>query len=58
MIVRLGTVKARLGNIKTKLGKVKTRFENVKTQRFFSKANKAKHLQLYLPERDGNIIEH
>ena len=37
---------------------VKTNFENMRVQKFFSKNNKTKHLQLYLFQLDGKIIEY
>lgn len=58
MIARLGTMKTRFGNMKIRLEKVKTRLENIKPQKSFSKANKARHLQLYLPGLNGDIIKH
>lgn len=58
MIARLGTVKTRFENIKARLEKVKIRLRNTKPQRFFSKANKVKHLQLYLSGSNGDITKH
>ena len=37
---------------------MKTRLKNVKVQNFFSKDNKIRHLQLYLPGSDNDITEY
>lgn len=44
----------RLRNIRARLGNRKTKFENVKPQISFSKTNKIRHLELYLPGLNNN----
>ena len=65
MRTRLKNIRAKIENVKTRLRKVKTRLGNIKTrlrniilQRFFLKNNKKKHLQLYLPNLDGNVTKY
>ena len=63
MKAKLKNVRARRGNVslkcaKARFGNVKARLRNIKPQKFFSEADKARHLQLNLPRPDGNITEH
>lgn len=58
----LKSTRARLGNMglkntRAKLGNVKARFGNVRPLKFFSKADKVKHIQLHLSGPDNNIIQ-